>query len=258
MIRTNGDIHVSESADLLRRIEKMFFILFPLTVVLWWINDGYRGMDFTTSVVFFGADSNCRGEYRIIGHHCFGDYEELVRLAKTSNPWNGVTANSIYPAITILLYKPFVLVSDILGYRESYIAFLLTQLAAASAPLIYLTRQFGRKHWPLLFLVCGPLTIPFLAAYDRGQSVVWLVPPILLFLQGVGSGRFNLAVLGAVTASFVRPHFALLGVFFLLVAEWRRLTQFLMFSIGGQIVGWLFYWEVAASAIPQNLKAVIS
>lgn len=221
------------------------------------MNDGWRGMDFTSSAVFFGADQSCSGDLRGIGFHCFGDFGELFNLASMSNPWNGVTAQSTYPAATILLYKPFVWLADVFGYRVSLFAFLSTLFISCCVPMAYVFRRSNQAQWPTLFLLVGPLSIPFLMAYDRGQSVAWLVPIVIWFLRAAREGNMWGVVLAAVMASVVRPHFALLGLVFLIWKQWKPLVSFLVLTLTTQITSWFFWWESIADAPIKNLEAIV-
>jgi len=165
-------------------------------------------------MIFSAADGNCVKDSNAFGNHCFGDYGFLVNMIQPGlNPWSLDSGLGHYPPFTLLLTKVFSGFEVNLGHSVSLSFYLMTILLCGLFPIWHASRRLDvrQKTDNLVFL--GLLTLPFLAAMDRGNNAIWAVPILYLALTNILRGNENQSVIFLSIAIALRPQL----IFFILL-----------------------------------------
>ena len=207
--------------------------LLAVAFPLWWVLVGYFRRLPTENISFLAADGWCKPATEGIGVHCFGDFQLPRILLDAPSVWDN--------GGLVVAYSPTGLVPNLgakwlegvgLGVRGSLIVFLVALGAAMVIPaLLAAIKGAPGIRGPLPLLLFFAAAAPVLIALDRGNSVGFAVPFILLFALYAGRDPRWVAPVAIVAAAAVRPQFILLAVGLL---AFRR-TRDALAAVGGAI-----------------------
>ena len=194
-----------------------------------------------------------------IGRHCFSDYGEIVGPGMRPNPWepygsfapyNQPKASS-YPAAGMIPALLFGLPAKWLGAPLlGLIGYLLALTIALLSPAVWAARGARGLERVVVFVALGAAAIPAWAAFDRGNSVGFVVPIALVFLVALCRRRWGLVTVMVVLAALVKPQFAVLAVVLFAARQWRW---------GGAAVGGIAVSNVAAYLLwPRDFPETIT
>ena len=166
----------------------------------------------TEHLSFYVSDGWCDPAEAGVGGHCFGDFAFPKQLMSENSVLNnsfGIT-HPYFPSTTALhrLFE-FPSWSD----RIDLLLYLVVLAFVGLIPGLLLGNRleiFSQKLLALLGL--GFLSLPFLIAIDRGNTVMMAVGLAALAVQASRADNARMFVLWAIAASLVRPHFLLLVV----------------------------------------------
>jgi len=149
-----------------------------------------------------------------IGTHCFLDYYE------------GEFADN-YPPASKWIFQPFVAIEKATGSALTALyVWLIASALALLAPLWWATRRQPALRWPLLVL--GVASSAFAGPLDRGNSVAFVVPFLLVFAVGTLRSVPAMAITGIVGAAVIKPQYAVLLIVPFVLGRWRELGRSLL------------------------------
>jgi len=166
----------------------------------------------TEHLSFYVSDGWCDPAEAGVGGHCFGDFAFPKQLMSENSILNnsfGIT-HPYFPSTTAL-HRLFEFPS--LSDRIDLLLYLVVLAFVGLIPGLLLGNRleiFSQKLLALLGL--GFLSLPFLIAIDRGNTVMMAVGLAALAVQASRADNARMFVLWAIAASLVRPHFLLLVV----------------------------------------------
>jgi len=166
----------------------------------------------TEHLSFYVSDGWCDPAESGVGEHCFGDFafpKQLMSEKSVLDNSFGIT-HPYFPSTTALhrlFYFPSV--SD----QVELLVYLVVLALGGLIPALLLGNRLGTFSQKVLaFLGLGFLSLPFLIAIDRGNSVMMAVGLAALAVQASRADNARRFVLWAIAASLVRPQFLLLVV----------------------------------------------
>lgn len=144
---------------------------------------GYLRYASIEAISYRMEDGWCDPKKDGIGTHCFGDFYYPLTFVDLDNPWRDVV--NPYPPISLLLYKPFSLISDVSFPRVALSLFLITLLLSLVFPVLHLrfvAKEISVSVFAVLVLVTL-LCAPALMSLDRGNNQLMLTPFLYLFIR---------------------------------------------------------------------------
>lgn len=149
-----------------------------------------------------------------IGTHCFLDYYE------------GEFAQN-YPPASKWIFQPFVAIEKVTGSALTALyVWLIASALALLTPLWWATRRQPALRWPLLVL--GVASSAFAGPLDRGNSVAFVVPFLLVFAVGTLRSIPAMAITGIVGAAVIKPQYAVLLIVPFVLGRWREVGRSLL------------------------------
>ena len=200
-----------------------------LGLCLWWIAGSYFGVDEFSSKSFYGDDGWCDAQTQGLGVHCWGDYYYPVFQLTQTQIWGGDYPNP-GPAAALVPFVIFGGVGNFLGQASLGLFLYLTFLAGSIVASVWLaTKNFRSDQRTLLLLTVALLSPGVAVVLDRGNSVGFLVPLLILFLSAIKSGNVRLMVASIVLMSLIKVHFA--ALLFVLIFSGRFRGAFSVLAI---------------------------
>jgi hypothetical protein len=227
------------------------FLQFSLFVVAF-ISINYLELDFYQKFFFLRADGWCSPVVPGIGVHCFGDYSLTTQIASAPNPWsNPLLGTFNYPPLSVLPFKFFSILDSLSSNLG--LALYLGSAAFSVAIAAYLATRHLGKTTRLITIFFSFLSVPVVFAIDRGNSVVFLVLFLYLFLTKVLKNDFR--YLGSVifVLASLKPQFIIL-ILVLVVLKKNATALKVVASFVACNLAALAFWP---SAIPNSLSDAI-
>jgi hypothetical protein len=184
----------------------------------------YFDQPITQALSFDIKDGQCDPDTQGVGVHCFGDYQYVQRQLNPNlgayyqqSPANTYTPTGLLPNLAAKT------ISDIFGSRTALFVFLLLLAIAISIPAIYFFLRPNRsERFGAIFAFSTVFSQPFISTLDRGSSVGFALPFILLFAIKITHSPSLLATFAIVGAAAIRPQFALLAIGLLAFGQIRH------------------------------------
>ncbi len=108
--------------------------------------------------------------------------------------------------------------------RLGVIFFLTTLLISLSLPVIWAMKKlYSQSNFVLMLLLIGPTSIPALITLDRGNTVGFLPPIIFYFVLSIIKNNKIHSSVAILLLSFIKPHFILLALIFVIFKSIRPL-----------------------------------
>jgi len=167
-----------------------------------------------------------------LGAHSFGDFQDL-RYALPTDEYPDVWTNSTaaYTPTGLIPNYFAKLIASQFGIQVALYCYLIALSVCAAFPAIYTAFQLrNRKDLVLALVLLSVFAQPLISVFDRGNTVGFAVPFLLLFTLGVRDGHAIWTVTGLVGASAIRPQYALVG--FALIALRQYRTAMISASLG--------------------------
>lgn len=220
------------------------------------ISNHYFGMDVSTSLTFLADDGWCEKGTQSVGVHCFGDYSIMGSVFSTPNPWDFTVGTAWnYPASGMIPALIPHEIGTLFGrYKLGLAIFLLASFISLVIPAIWASR--GKPLWIKLLYISaiGFLSIPGLMVLDRGNSIVFAIPILLIFISGFINRNPKFLLFSVVTLTLLKPQFIILIFAFVLLKQWKAFFG-AVFGIGILSVGSFLIWS---NNFPQNIIQSIS
>lgn len=207
-----------------------------------------------------GFDGWCDKNVFGIGVHCFSDYTLTDLIVNEQNPWNSqYISPQNYPAAALLITLLFSKLGTALSSPQiGLVLYLISMSLCLLLPSIWATK--GKKPYLKLLVVSvtGIASVPAIMALDRGNSVGFVVPALLLILIGIENRNTTYFVTGIMVASIVKPQFAFLLILPFVLARWKVLYISLMGVIVVQIVPFVLWPSNFPATIQQAVQNTLS
>lgn len=165
-----------------------------------------------------------------LGIHSFGDFQELRYALPTADyPDVWTNSNFAYPPSALLPNIIAKRVQETFGIQFSLVSYLFALVLCAAVPAIYASRRLTSKNYrQIVFLLLTVVAQPFIMTFDRGNSVGFLVPFLMIFASGFYYHSNLLILIGLVGTFAFRPQFALLGIALVSIKEFKKLITALL------------------------------
>lgn len=230
----------SPSHLLLSLVAALALLLFATAFV----GSHYYGKDIATSLTYISEDGYCdlsAGEG--IGVHCFGDYRVVADYASEPNPWDFINGNYFnYPAGSMLPHTMFQSLGDLFkSPRLGLITYLIALIAAMSMPAIWASKGRPLATRVGVFALFGGASVPAMMAFDRGNSVGFAVPAMLVFLIAMRREQYRTVVIAIVIASLIKPQYILLVAALLAHRRWRHVVYAMGAAAGANALAFLMW-----------------
>ena len=181
----------------------------------------YYDQPITQALSYEVDDLNCDTLTQGFGRHCFSDYQIPNIYLDEPNLWEEMQ------------YSPTALIphivanesSKLIGERAALLTYLFILASAVMVPSIVVVRKtwlHTRSVLPLLLI--GVATIPFVFTIDRGNSVGFVVPLLMIVafrLREKADWTVTVAIIGAAA---IRPQFALLAIGLIAFGQFKQVS----------------------------------
>lgn len=206
-----------------------------------WYVSSYMQLAPSEILSFPLSDNWCIPSQEGIGVHCFGDYA-IARsyFAGDFDPWNGAASlpPSNYSAIGWLPALAASWLGSLLGGgRASLVIYLAAELTCLLTPAFWVGWRAKTAELPTSTLLLGVASAPVLIAIDRGNSVAFAVPFMLVAGIALVRRRWTWVVVGIVGAAILKPQLALLAVLLLVNRRYRDLAVTAVATAGLTVAG---------------------
>lgn len=221
----------------------------------------YFGVDTLASLSWLANDGWCRSENREnIGVHCFGDYAYVHGAIEAGKFWEP-PYNFGYPAAAFAPAAVSLLAGEWLGSYSAglfiYLFFLIISLSSMWLGLVAFNRNFqGAEKFIALFSI-GPLSLPALVALDRGNTVGFFVPGLLMLIVGILVNDHRFLIAGVVFGSLLKPQFSILILIFLFRRDWRNLLVAAALITVGHVFAYLILVGEVISPLKKTFLVAI-
>ena len=211
-------------------IVEFYSYLLMVALILGIFLTSYTGKKATEILSFNLADGNCKTGVEGIGNHCFGDFYYSLNFALESNPWlNNV---NMYPPVSNFFFKPFSLIRNHIPIGNlSLVIYYMICLVGIIFIIRDLAKWFNLGKPEIAQISVFVFTsAPILAAIDRGNNQLFLLPMIYWFYKYCVLENTKKAFFIGLLLVLFKPHFILLGLFFL---RHQSLKKFISWNIIG-------------------------
>jgi hypothetical protein len=172
---------------------------------------------------YWGDDGHCGDGEVAVGVHCFGDYAFIRNQIAGTRPevagyWPG------YPGLGNVMHWAAFSVEQVFSSYLAGLVFYMALLALAiSIPwlAVLFSKAIPFPDRLLSVFSVGPMSLPGLIILDRGNSVGFLVPCLMLFAWAILRQEWTWATVGAVLAVSIKPQFLLLLLVLVVVRKVR-------------------------------------
>jgi hypothetical protein len=187
----------------------------------------YTGKKATEILSFKSNDGNCKIGVEGVGNHCFGDFYYSLQFALAKNPW--FDNFNMYPPVSNFFFKPFSMIRENIAIANlSLIFYYLICLCGIifvikDVATWYKLGKLEIAHISLFIFSSAPI----LAAIDRGNNQLFLLPLIYLFYKNCLLEHDKKAITIGLILVLLKPHFIFLGFYFL---AYKSLKKFLIWN----------------------------
>ena len=181
----------------------------------------YWSIPVTELLSFRVGDGHCNPITSGFGAHCFGDYQLPLQNIKSRDYWG----SNAYPPLALL---PFFLASFVARFFDDRVVlalYLSSLYIAMLVPAVYVARKLRSDYSNIVgLIIVGVAAHPVVMSIDRGSSVGFALPLLLLFAVSVKSNSIMAVIAAGLLVSW-RPQYLLLLLIFIGIGQMRRLFQ---------------------------------
>jgi hypothetical protein len=209
-------------------------ISLPLSVVssMYWGNPVSRYLSFNVQ------DGFCNPKTEGVGQHCFGDFQFPRVLLSENSVWkNSFGIPHPYTPTAMWPHSFFHWLENLaLGIRGSLFLYLFLLFLSLITPAIWLAKRLKNTiPFGITTSIFGIACLPVFIVLDRGNSMGFAIPGILLFLLFLSSGPRWCSPLSLIFITSIRPQFIIFGLLMLTVKRtrdfWMALTGLFFLSV---------------------------
>ena len=225
------------------RLLTILTILVGISFLAILVLGSYFDQPITQALSFDIEDGQCDPATQGVGVHCFGDYQYVQRQLSPSigayyqsSPANSYTPTGLIPNLTAKAFD------KIFGPRTGLFVFLLLLAIAITIPAIHsFLRRNRSERSGAIFAFLTILAQPFISTLDRGSSVGFAIPFLILFAVKITRNPSLLATLAIVGATAIRPQFALLAIGLLAFGQIRHFLIFVFVFLSMTAVSFILW-----------------
>jgi hypothetical protein len=224
---------------------KLYAALSGFVFLIYFFAPHYAGINLAAGLIFNSADGWCVGSLPVFGPHCFGDFGlGIMMVEKNHQVWTPTDSYppANYPPATFAIYAFFRLILITFGYSFTIFFYLFALAICVLMPLWFLTKQYSRVDRFFLVMILGTFSVPFLSVLDRGNTVAFLVPCILLTYFGVKTGSERIQIFGMVLAVSLRPQAILLVSILVFQRKYKSALKVISLSLVSNLLI-MFAWD---------------
>jgi hypothetical protein len=238
-MRINLKIGCEKAANL---IVNSYLSLLGLTILSGILLSSYLRYPISESISYQinDAGETCLPKTEGIGAHCFSDFYLPMRLANLDSPWSN--SNVPYPPIGLVIFKPFSYINELFPGHTALISYLLLLLITVTGTVIYFVQKLKlSSHVSSVIFLAFLSSAPIITTIDRGNNIFVILP--LLFYMSLNLQKENRKkfLIAGIIIVLIKPQFVLLGLFFLILKEWKNLFNWLASACLGLIGSFIFY-----------------
>jgi hypothetical protein len=228
---------------------------FSLLVVAF-ISTNYLEIDFYQKFFFLRADGWCGPKVLGIGVHCFGDYSLTAQIAASPNPWsNSLLGTFNYPPLSVLPFK-FFSTLDSLSSNLGLTLYLVSSVFSVSIAAYLATRHLG-KTTTLITIFFSFLSVPVVFAIDRGNSVIFLVLFLYLFLTKVLKNDFRYLGTVIFVLAALKPQFIILVLVLVVLKKKATAFKVVAFFVAGNFFALIFWPSAVPNSVFDSIRGVL-
>lgn len=216
------------------RILSIFFALSFASILM---IGSYYDQPITQALSYEVDDLNCEPKTQGLGRHCFSDFQLPNVLLNEPEVWDEMQ------------YSPTALVPHIIANESSkligdrsaltlYLVLLSTALLIPAVLVSLSARSINDRILPLLLMGMG--SIPFIFTVDRGNSIGFAVPFLLVFACRLRAKSDWTVVAAIILASSLRPQFVLLVIGLIAFRQYKNVLLVALGSILINITPFIF------------------
>lgn len=234
----SSDTQLAEKTTWSSRYVGISLVLVGLCFPAIWVYVGYRGYSFNELLSFKADDGWCIKGVESVANHCFGDYS----LFAAGNLWDPTQ-------VTTAGYPPLALVPPVLAIALGRVTgswalgrdiFLLLLVGSLLAPAIWVAHKKWLERGPILFVILGVATAPFLVVMDRGNTTALLVAPLLGVAISYLNAEYRRMVVFIVICTLLKPQMVILVLLFLVYRRYKDLLLTVVVSTLLTLASFLF------------------
>ena len=190
----------------------------------------------------------------MVGGHYFGDFQEPLSwafaLRMGIDPYSVAAA---YPPTGITLMLPFTL----LPLQVSFLLYMTISIVLIAGATWLLLGEIPRARRVVAFCLICPLSLPFLAMFDRGNSIGMTMGLVglALFTASRNSWKTSAVLLGVAISLKLTP--AVLLVIPLARRDWRYLSVALITGVGLTVFSLVLFWDGVFSGVQSYVSSAI-
>ena len=179
-----------------QRLISLLLVLLGISFAGILILGSYYNQPITQSLSFLIQD-NERFDSGL-GTHSFGDFQELRYALPTDDyPDFWANSNAAYTPSALIPNLIAKQIQEIFGIEVSLYTFLLVLSLCLAVPAIHAFRRItGQNSKVTALLVLTVFAQPFITTFDRGNSVGFVVPFLMIFAAGYFYDKNWIALIG--------------------------------------------------------------
>lgn len=192
-------------------------------------------------------DEHCQIKKHGVGQHCFSDFILPMDFINEPNLWS----KGYYSPTGFIPHFISNELKKLIGHRLTLLIYLTLLLFSLLTPALYVHKRRESNNQSMLpFLIIGITSVPVIFTLDRGNSVGFVVPWLLLFATRLRKNPDWVLTASIIAASAIRPQFALLAIGLL---AFGQIKQFVYSVLGSIAINILPFFIITSNPLA-NIK----
>lgn len=173
------------------------------------------------------------------GQHCFSDFILPMDFINEPNLWsNYYSPTGFIPHFISNELK------NLIGHKPTLLIYLTLLLFSLLTPAIYVYRRNESNGQSLLpFLLIGVTSVPVIFTLDRGNSVGFVVPWLLIFATRLQKNPDWVVAASIIASAAIRPQFALLAIGLIAFGQIKQVVYSVLGSIAINLLPFFYNYE---------------
>ena len=206
---------------------------------------GYNVYDqaITHSVSSEIDEEHCQITKHGFGQHCFSDFILPMDFINEPNLWS----KGYYSPTGFIPHFISNELKNLIGHRPTLFIYLTLLLFSLLTPALYVYKRRQSNNQSLLpFLLIGVTSVPVIFTLDRGNSVGFVVPWLLLFATRLRKNPDWIVTLSIIASAAIRPQFALLAIGLI---AFGQIKQFVYSVLGSIAINLLPFFIITSNPV---------
>ena len=192
-------------------------------------------------------EEHCQLEIHGVGQHCFGDFILAMDFLNGPDLW----ASGNYSPTGFIPHFISNELKILIGHRPTLLIYLTLLLFSLLTPALYVHKRRESNNQSVLpFLLIGVTSVPVIFTLDRGNSVGFVVPWLLIFATRLRKNPDWIVTASIVASAAIRPQFALLAIGLI---AFGQIKQFLYSVLGSIAINLLPFFIITSNPV-SNIK----